>query len=93
MIKSENESLRRSLDKRSRQLDRMHSEHMDCDAREVFNSPLSHLNLCFSVAICRNSWTLRKMYHLISICISIFSFIMFKMGFKWGMTFLLPKRK
>lgn len=33
MIKSENENLRRSLDKRSRQLDRMHSEHMDCEAR------------------------------------------------------------
>ena len=33
MIKKENESLRRSLDKRTRQLDRMHAEHRDCDAK------------------------------------------------------------
>ena len=89
MIKSENESLRRSLDKRSRQLDRMHSEHMDCDAREVFNSPLSHLNLCFSVAICRNCCRLRKMFHFISISVSIFKSEVFKNSFKQGMTALL----
>ena len=37
--------------------------------REVFNSPVSHLNLRFSVLICHNCWLLRKMYHIISICI------------------------
>ena len=36
---------------------------------EVFNSPISHLNLRFSVAICRNCLTIRKMYSFISICI------------------------
>ena len=34
--------------------------------REVFNSPVSHLNLCYSAAICRNCVTLIKMYHVIN---------------------------
>ena len=29
------------------------------------------------------------MYHLISICISIFNFEVFKMGFMWRMAFIL----
>ena len=33
--------------------------------------------------------TLRKMHHFISICISIFNFEVFIMGFKLGMTVLL----
>ena len=32
MIKNENEGLRRSLEKRTRQLDRMRSEHRECEA-------------------------------------------------------------
>ena len=32
MIKKENEGLRRSLDKRTRQLDRMQSEHRGCES-------------------------------------------------------------
>ena len=51
---------------------------------EVFNSSVSHLNLCFcvNVAICHNCGTLRKMYNFISICISILNFEVFKMDFK-----------
>ena len=33
--------------------------------------------------------TQKKMYQFISICISIFNFEVFKMGFKWGLTVLL----
>ena len=33
--------------------------------REVVNSPVSHLKLCFTVAICHNSWVLRNVqFHL-----------------------------
>ena len=46
-------------------------------AREVFKGPVSHLNLHFRVEFCRNRWT-----HYIWICISIFNFDLFKMGFK-----------
>ena len=49
---------------------------------------LLHLSLRFSVAICPNR-QLRKMYNFISICISVFNFEVFKMGFKWGTTVLL----
>ena len=40
---------------------------------EVFNSPVSHLYSHFSVAICRNCWTNRKMYNFTLNCISIFN--------------------
>ena len=57
--------------------------------RGVFNSPFSHLNLRFSVEICRNCWALRKINHFITIYTSVFRFEVIKMGFKWGMTVLL----
>ena len=43
----------------------------------VPNSPISHLNLSFSAAICHNC---RALYHFISICITIFNLDAFKMG-------------
>ena len=66
-----------------------HADHLSRHIREVFSSPVSHLNLYLSVAICRNCWTLRKMYHFISLCVLIFIFEVVKMGFKWGMAVLL----
>ena len=50
-------------------------------AGEVFNSPVSHLNLC----LCYNLLQLlntQKMYHFISISISIYNFEVFNIGFK-----------
>ena len=59
------------------------AQHLPCVvAREVFNSLVSHL-ICVSVL--QFAAQPRKMYHIISVCISIFNFRVFLMGFKWGM--------
>ena len=44
---------------------KLHKNRMNFTTGEVFDSPVSHLNLRFSVAICSNCLTLRKMCHFI----------------------------
>ena len=53
------------------------------DAREVFNSPVSLLNLCFCVAIYRNCLNTQKNVPFHLNLLSIFNFEVFQLGFKW----------
>ena len=59
------------------------------DEQGSVQQSLPRLGMRFSVAICLNCLTLRKMWNHILICISVLNFEVFKMGFKWGIAVLL----